>query len=185
MLLFFLNSTQISEIDDLESIIGQLSPLIFLENPTLRALGHKIFLLLISDNKSQKTSFYIRQMVVSLENNLTSESQVIWEDEVTFKDYVNMLVKGIAYGREDIMEESLDMFEFIMSHTPKELVEREILRIVGPIIRISNYPLLQKQKIRIMELLISILKQTFKIDAYNNQILSVCLRILQEFKNSE
>jgi hypothetical protein len=124
-------------------------------------------------------------MVVSLENNITSQTQVIWEDEVTFKDYVNMLVKGIAYGREDIMEESLDMFEFIMSHTPKELVEREILRIVGPIIRISNYPLLQKQKIRIMELLVSILKQSFKIDAYNNQILSVCLRILQEFKNSE
>jgi hypothetical protein len=104
---------------------------------------------------------------------------------VTFKDYVNMLVKGIAYGREDVMEESLDMFEFIMAHTTKELVEKEILRIVGPIIRISNYPLLQKQKIRIMELLISILRQSFKIDAYNNQILSVSLRILQEFKNSE
>ena len=36
-----------------------------------------------------------------------------------------------------------------------------------------------------MELLVSILRQSFKIDAYNNQILSVCLRILQEFKNSE
>ena len=78
MLLFFLNSTQISEIEELESIIGQLSPLIFFQNPTLRSLGHKIFLLLISDNKSQKTSFYIRQMVVSLENNITSQSQIIW-----------------------------------------------------------------------------------------------------------
>lgn len=96
-----------------------------------------------------------------------------------------MMVKGIAYGRDDVMEESLDMFEFIMAHTPKELVEPEILRIIGPIIRISNYPLLQKQKIRIMELLISVLKQNFRIDAYNNQIHSVCLRILQEFKNSE
>jgi hypothetical protein len=36
-----------------------------------------------------------------------------------------------------------------------------------------------------MEILINILKQSFKIDAYNNQILSVCLRLLQEFKNSE
>jgi len=36
-----------------------------------------------------------------------------------------------------------------------------------------------------MELLIEILKQHFKIDAYINQILSVCLRLLQEFKNSE
>lgn len=96
-----------------------------------------------------------------------------------------MLVKGIAYGKEEIMEESLEFFEFIMEHTPRELMEKEILRIVGPIIRISNYPLLQKQKIRIMEVLIAILSKAFKIDAYNNQILSVCLRLLQEFKNSE
>lgn len=71
-----------------------------------------------------------------------------------------------------------------MEHTPHDLMEKEILRIVGPIIRISNYPLLQKQKIRIMEVLIAILSKAFKIDAYNNQILSVCLRLLQEFKNS-
>lgn len=36
-----------------------------------------------------------------------------------------------------------------------------------------------------MEVLIAILSKAFKIDAYNNQILSVCLRLLQEFKNSE
>ena len=36
-----------------------------------------------------------------------------------------------------------------------------------------------------MELLINILKQSYKIDAYNNQILSICLRLLQEFKSSE
>lgn len=36
-----------------------------------------------------------------------------------------------------------------------------------------------------MELLILILRKPFRIDAYNNQILSVCLRLLQEFRNSE
>lgn len=36
-----------------------------------------------------------------------------------------------------------------------------------------------------MELLINILNQNFKITAYNNQILSVCLRLLQEYRNSQ
>lgn len=77
------------------------------------------------------------------------------------------------------MEESLDMIEFLLKRTPRSLIEAYILKIVGPIIRISNYPLFLKQKLRIMELLISILRQSYKIDAFNNQILSVCLRLLQ------
>jgi len=36
-----------------------------------------------------------------------------------------------------------------------------------------------------MELLIKIRNQKFKLDAYNNQMLSVCLRLLQEFKSSD
>lgn len=31
----------------------------------------------------------------------------------------------------------------------------------------------------------NVLSQNYKIDVYNNQILSVCLRLLQEFRNSE
>jgi len=73
----------------------------------------------------------------------------------------------------------------MVAHTSRELAEKYILKIVGPIIRISNYPLLQRQKIRIMELLIKIRNQKFKLDAYNNQMLSVCLRLLQEFKSSD
>jgi len=65
MLLFFLNSTPLMEIEDLDMIIGQISPLVFFEDAELRGLGHRIFLLLIADHKSPKTSEYIRQMVVS------------------------------------------------------------------------------------------------------------------------
>lgn len=72
MMLFFLNSTQVSEMEELESVIGQLAPLVFFQDAGLRSLGHKIFLLLISDGRSQRTAPFIRQMVVSLENNLTS-----------------------------------------------------------------------------------------------------------------
>jgi len=36
-----------------------------------------------------------------------------------------------------------------------------------------------------MELLIEILKQKYRIDAFNNQILSVSIRLLQEFRNNE
>lgn len=65
MLLFFLNSTPLIEIEDLDTIIGQISPLIFFNDSQLRGLGHRIFLLLIADHKSPKTSEYIRQMIVS------------------------------------------------------------------------------------------------------------------------
>ena len=97
---------------------------------------------------------------------------------------MSVLVKGTAYGREEVMEESMGLLEFLINHTPRKLAEKYILRITGPIIRVSNYPLLMRQKIRIMELLINIFKAGFKIDAYRNQIMSVCLRLLQEFKHN-
>lgn len=100
MILFFLNSTPLSEIDDLEIIVGQISPLIFIGDDDLSALGHKIYLLVISDHKSFKTSEYIRQMRVSFENNMTKEGQNIWEHDSILKDYISILVKGVAYGRE-------------------------------------------------------------------------------------
>ena len=30
----------------------------------------------------------------------------------------------MAYGKEDVMDESLDMVEFIMNHTPRKLIEK-------------------------------------------------------------
>lgn len=100
MLLFFMNSINISEMNDLDTLIGQLSPIIFFEDEELQGYGHKIYLILLSDNKNQRTVDYIKQIVVSLENQITPNNQVIWTNEVTFKDYVTVLVKGIAYGKE-------------------------------------------------------------------------------------
>ena len=185
MVVFFLNATPLSDIDDLEIILGKVAPLVFFEDSDFSTLGHKIYMLVIVDNKNEKTSEYIRQMRNSFDNHLTKESQYIWEDETILKDYVSLLVKGLAYGREEVMEESLEMLEFLMAHTPRVLLEKYILKIVGPIIRISNYPLLMRQKLKIIEFLISIFKSNFKIGAYNNQIMSVCIRLLQEFKNNE
>ena len=77
---------------------------------------------MISDNKNIQTSEYIRQMVVSLGNKLTKEDEMIWQDETIFKDYVLTMVKGIAYGKEEVMEESLEMIKFMMKHTPRAIV---------------------------------------------------------------
>ena len=77
---------------------------------------------MISDNKNIQTSEYIRQMVVSLGNKLTKENELIWQDETIFKDYVLTMVKGIAYGKEEVMEESLEMIKFMMKHTPRAIV---------------------------------------------------------------
>ena len=74
------------------------------------------------------------------------------------------------------------MLQLMLTQTSKVLLDRYILRMVGPVIRIANYPLLPRQKIRIIELLISILNQKLNISAYTPQMLSVCLRLLQEYK---
>lgn len=56
MVMFFLNSTPIASIDDLDIILGRMSPLIFIGDSTLSGFGHKINMLVISDNKNEKTS---------------------------------------------------------------------------------------------------------------------------------
>lgn len=107
MVFFFLNSTPLSEIEDLDIIIGQICPLIFLNDEDLGILGHKIYLLVITDSKSYKTAEYIKQMTVSFENKIAGDDQHIWQNEEIFYDYITILVKGIAYGKEEVMEESL------------------------------------------------------------------------------
>lgn len=39
---------------------------------------------------------------------------------------------------------------FFMRFTKREIIDKEILRIVGPVIRTVNYPLLMKQKVQMM-----------------------------------
>ena len=100
----------------------------------------------------------MKQMVVCFENNLRSSGEVVWSEEETLHDYVQVLVKSIAYGRDDVMEQAFEVIRFVMAHSKRALLEKLILKIVGPIIRISNYPLSQKQKINAMELLTQILR---------------------------
>jgi hypothetical protein len=185
MLLFFLNSTPLSEIEDLDTLIGQLSPLVFLADPELQRIGHRIYLLLVADHRNQRTAEYLRQMVVSFENKAAEGKKTVWEDEAVLHDYVQMLVKGIAYGTVEVMEDSLDMTEFLLAHTTPQLLEREVLRLVGPVLRICNYPLMQKQKLRALQLLGSVLGSGFSLAPYTVPILSVCLRLLAEFRSSQ
>ena len=68
--MFFLNSTPLQDIQDLDIIVGRMSPLIFMGEPGLSAVGHRIYLLVITDNKSFQTSEYVRQIRVSFENKV-------------------------------------------------------------------------------------------------------------------
>ena len=98
MVMFFLNSAPLTEISDLDIIVGRMSPLIFIKDENLASIAHKIYMLVITDNKSEQTSDYIRQIRVSFENNV-KKGEIIWDDENIFKDYISILVKGMAYGR--------------------------------------------------------------------------------------
>lgn len=66
MLVFFLNSIDLEEIDSLDELIGEIAPHIFDEAINIRSNAHKIFMLLISNHKDQKTGSYYKQMIVSL-----------------------------------------------------------------------------------------------------------------------
>lgn len=78
MVLFFLNSISLSEIESLESLIGEVAPFIFKGTEKVTDYGHKIFLILISDPKGSQTGLYYKQLIVTLENNKSHEK--IWKD---------------------------------------------------------------------------------------------------------
>ncbi len=63
---------------------------------------HKIYLILISNSKDPRTALYYKQLIVSLQNNV--KDNLIWTDKHIVKDYLMILVKGIAYGNSEIMD---------------------------------------------------------------------------------
>ena len=66
MLAFFLQFIDLKNIDSLEELIGEISPYVFIGNQSIQKNAHKIFMILISDNKSTQTGAYYKQMIVSL-----------------------------------------------------------------------------------------------------------------------
>ena len=83
------------------------------------------------------------------------------------------------------MEEALDMMNFLIRFAKREIIHNHILRIIGPVVRVVNYQLQMKQKILLMDFISSIYAKGFNIQVYSNQILSICFRLLIEFKNKE
>lgn len=77
------------------------------------------------------------------------------------------------------MEQALDMMQFLMKYTKREIIDKEILKIIGPIVRVVNYPLIMKQKILLMEFVSAVYQKRFNIEVYSSQILSICFRLLQ------
>jgi hypothetical protein len=54
---------------------------------------------MISNPKESKTALYLKQIIVSLENNANNRNtNVIWEDKNIAKNNISILVKCIAYG---------------------------------------------------------------------------------------
>ena len=40
------------------------------------------------------------------------------------KDYISTLVKGLAYGNNEIMEDSLEMLKFMIKSTDNEIIKK-------------------------------------------------------------
>ena len=72
--------------------------------------------------------------------------------------------------------------KFLMRSAKREIIDQEILRIIGPVIRVINYPISMKQKLLLMDFLSSVYQKRFNIEVYSQQILSICFRLLQELQ---
>jgi hypothetical protein len=103
-------------------------------------------------------------MIVSMENNAVSRNvTLIWDEITTASNYIQILVKCIAYGNSETMEEALEMMKFLMKYAKREIIDKEILKIIGPVIRAVNYPLGIKQKLLLMDFLSSVYQKRFNI----------------------
>lgn len=59
-------------------------------------------------------------MIVSMENNANNRSiSIIWDEKETATNYIQILVKCIAYGNSETMEEGLEMMKFLMRYTKR------------------------------------------------------------------
>lgn len=74
------------------------------------------------------------------------------------------------------------MIKFMIKNTEPSILNPEIPRILGPIIRVSSYPLYQRQKERLLEFIKEMYCKGYDglLEVYNYQVVSVCLRVLNE-----
>lgn len=77
MVFYFLGSTPLEEIEDLENLIADITGLLK-RGSNISQVIHKIFLILVSDDASDRTVTYYKQLIVSMENNLSD--MVIWSN---------------------------------------------------------------------------------------------------------
>jgi hypothetical protein len=148
MLVFFMGVVEMGDLDSLEELIGELAPHIFSPNATLKAKAHKLFTLLISDHKSTRTGGLCRQVKVALENQQTEaeKKEAVWRDEDTLREYIGTLVKGLVYGISENIEDNIELTKFIIQNTGPALLAQQLPRVLGPVIRVSSYPLNLRQK---------------------------------------
>ena len=56
---------------------------------------------------------------------------------------------------------------------------------MGPVIRVANYSLQHRQKEKLLEFIQQIYESEYNIEIYSHQVVSVCLRLLSEYKSNK
>lgn len=89
-------------------------------------------------------------------------------------------MKGLVYGNNDNIEDNIEMTKFLIKNAEPQLLNPYITKILGPIIRVSSYPLYQRQKEKLLEFIKELYCKGYNglLEVYNYQIVSVCLRLL-------
>jgi hypothetical protein len=53
--------------------------------------------------------------------------------------FINVMVQSLVFGPVDVFEEALQTYEYALDHTPKEALDHYVMKLVGPLIRVSFY----------------------------------------------
>ena len=181
MILYFLGATPLEEIEDLENLISDVTT-ILKRGGKITEVIHKILLLLVSDFKAHQTITYYKQLIVSMENNLSDVT--IWSDENIFENYLKTLVKGVAYGINGVMVQCMKMIEFMLGKTDQVLIKKNMPKILGPVIRVGSYPIHPSQKIDVLNCVHDISEKGYSISIYSYQVTTLCFRMLQELRHN-
>lgn len=76
------------------------------------------------------------------------------------------------------------MIQFMIGKTDEKIIKRNMPRILGPIIRVGNYPIIPTQKIDVLNFIHDVNAMGYPINMYNFQITTLCFRLLQELRNN-
>lgn len=125
-----------------------------------------------------------------IEKNKTADNYLIpglniGEKGSGIAPYIDMIISCLVFNCEQEFDKCLELIENILLYTDVENLNIHIMKIVGPLIRVSNYKYEQERKEVIVHLLHIITEKKMDISCFATQLQSTYLKLITEFPREE